>query len=72
MKLFMVIYFAGQVAGSVGPLPYGIEECRQRSADILAHGNKDVTTSEGIRLNDVKFDCQFLNERPTISERWNK
>lgn len=64
MKLFMVIYFAGQIGGTVGPLPYGIEECRTRAADIMSNAKQDVVTPEGYTARDVKFECEFHRERP--------
>lgn len=33
IKLFIVLYVSGQVGGTWGPLPYGIEECEDRAEE---------------------------------------
>lgn len=68
MKLYMVIYFAGVIGGTVGPLPYGIEECQDRAAEIMAGANQDVVTPDGYTARDVKFECEFHEQRP-VTER---
>lgn len=31
MKLWLVLYVGSQIGGTWGPLPYGVEECRDRA-----------------------------------------
>jgi hypothetical protein len=64
--LWMVIYFMGQIGGTVGPLPYDIDVCRERAVEIMAKAN-DVVTPSGHSKKDVKFVCEFHNERPVIN-----
>lgn len=33
--LFLILYFQGTVGGTFGPLPYAMEECERRRADML-------------------------------------
>lgn len=64
MKLFMVIYIVGQIGGTVGPLPYGMEECQRRAAEMWLDGKPDVRTPEGFTRDDVAFKCEFHDQRP--------
>jgi hypothetical protein len=64
VKLFMVIYIVGKIGGTVGPLPYGIDECEIRAADMLAGLDKTVVTPEGHRASDVEFKCEWHAQRP--------
>lgn len=63
-KLYIVIYIAGQIGGTVGPLPYGIDECRLRAAAQYATMDPKVVTPEGITARDVMFACEFHIIRP--------
>lgn len=58
MKLFMVIYVGGLVGGTIGPLPYDMDECERRMAEI-SEGKDDA-----LRKYSVTFACEFHNERP--------
>lgn len=66
MNLFLVIYIAGLVGGTVGPLPYGVEECRGRAADLWSELKPGVLTPEGFTRDDVAFKCEFHDQRPSI------
>lgn len=48
--LFLVIYIAGDVAGRVGPLPYGWQECRVRIVEMMI--------TAGFQP-DMKFACEY-------------
>ena len=61
----MVIYIAGEVGGSVGPLPYGIEECQRRASVQMSLLDKTVVTPEGITQADIQFKCEWLTKHPT-------
>lgn len=64
MKLFMVLYIAGPIGGTIGPLPYGMVECQQRAADLLAEGNSDAVTLHGFTQRYVDFACEWHEDRP--------
>ena len=63
MKLWMVIYITGQVAGSIGPLPYGEDECLRRSAD---RANQCTNSPKALPLTceDIAFKCENSDTRP--------
>lgn len=75
MKLFMVIYMAGKIGGTVGPLGVGMEECmlqtvylNQQAQTALQTGlsiKGDVLTDdEKKRIASISFTCEYHMERP--------
>lgn len=66
MKIFMIIYIAGKIGMTIGPLPYGLEECIVRAADIMAQANPQVITPEGYTSKDVSIECELHFERPAL------
>lgn len=64
MKLWMVIYIAGKIGGTVGPLPYDYDACVARSQSLYNDANKLVTTPQGYTAADVRFECELHAERP--------
>lgn len=64
MKLYIVIYLAGLVGGTVGPLPYGFDECQRRAAEKQAEADPSVVTPQGYRASDVKLVCEWHSTRP--------
>lgn len=66
MKLFIVMYLAGHFSGSVGPLPYSMQECRHRAALEWVKGDPNVVTPEGYTRADVKFVCEFKSEKSEV------
>jgi hypothetical protein len=65
VKLWMVIYLAGQIVGTVGPLPYDEPECVRRVVDKMAGADHSVTTPEGYTIHDVRLVCEWHDERPS-------
>lgn len=63
-KLYIVIYLAGHIGGTVGPLPYGFEECDRRAAEQMATADPSVVTPQGYRASDVKLVCEWHETRP--------
>lgn len=74
-KVFMVIYVAGKIGGSVGPLPYDFKECLARRLSPIS----DLTTAQrndlsfihhGIRMvkdgHEVRIICEEWTARPPI------
>ena len=64
MSLWFVIYIAGKVGGSVGPLPYDFAECQSRAVDMYRQLKPDVVTPEGLTEADVRFACEYHDARP--------
>ncbi len=65
MKLFFIIYVLGKVVGTVGPLPYSLEECKSRAVEAKAVMKTDATP-KGVKLADVTFACELHDTRPAI------
>jgi hypothetical protein len=75
MKLFMIIYFTGKIAGWVGPLPYDFEECKEHATAIIEELKTDVITPQGHTHKDVAITCEFSETTPSIEfgmEQWEK
>lgn len=65
MKLYLIIYFIGQVVGVVGPLPYDMRECLSRAVDIqrTVMAKKSKITS----ASDFSFACESRAMPPAMS-----
>jgi hypothetical protein len=57
--LWLVIYQTGLIGGTVGPLPYEIEQCKERAAEMQAKAD--------FKSIPLRFSCEFHFERPKIS-----
>lgn len=77
MKLWLVVYIFGKVALSVGPLPYGMDECRERAAGKSAEFDEGFVRNEGkawvldgktVRRDDVDVRCLEAAERPALED----
>ena len=75
MYLWMVVYVGLEVGGSIGPLPYGEDECLRRAADINAMF--DVYKTAGLdadgnplseRAYETRMGCLIAAERPKVTE----
>lgn len=70
MKLYMVLYILGKVAGVWGPLHYDETECKARIEDMIksAHDSEQAKTSDGkpLHLKDVRFACETKQDRPSL------
>lgn len=76
MHLWLVIRIFGNVAMSVGPLPYGIDECEVRRAERdaetdqifiakdLAHDPAMIIDGKRVQRGDVVTSCEMSRERP--------
>jgi hypothetical protein len=56
MKIFIIVYLAGQFAGAVGPLPMDIDQCRQMAGELV--------TAEARASYRVALLCRESAERP--------
>lgn len=64
LKLWMVLYLAGVVVGSSGPLPYGMAECERKAAEELRTFDWSLFAEEGFDSDDVRISCEFHAEDP--------
>lgn len=75
MKLFLVIYMAGKIGGTVGPLPSTMDACMshaleyQRQASIAVSTGKDVNgkpipADQLERIKTLEFRCEYSAKRP--------
>lgn len=62
--LYMMIYLAGQLVGTVGPLPYDMDECLYRADKKWHEGKPDVVTPDGLTMRDIKLTCEYHESRP--------
>jgi hypothetical protein len=69
-KLWIVVRIAGDVGGTVGPLPYGMEECQYRAAHFMDYADPHVVTPQGYMVKDVSFTCEWHPRRPGFTGRW--
>ena len=79
MKLWFVVYIGSQIGGSVGPLPYDMDECLRRAAEKNAEWQAKLATGKdlyGSPVSDmakaVHFGCVEADGRPTINYREGK
>lgn len=77
MKLWLVLYAAGQVGGTWGPLPYDMNRCievrEERRADLQKWiDTKTSDKGEAIpekmldNLKTWRFECERHNDRPGL------
>lgn len=70
----MVLVFAGTVGASAGPVPYDMEECLSRAAEmnqILTENFKkmpeiDMDDGRKITRKDLQYHCLEQEERPVL------
>lgn len=67
-KLYILIYIAGHVGATVGPLPYGEEECSRRIAEEYAQIDSTIVTADGFSKKDIRYACEWHAERPKIEK----
>lgn len=80
MKLWIIIYVAGQIGGSVGPVPYDVAECNSRAASYkqqidkaIAEGKtpdgKPIPADQMSKLRLIHIACEYRDERPALGEK---
>ena len=62
MKLFIVIYLAGRIGGTVGPHPYDYEECVDRAAWQQTQCVENPASPYGCA--EISFTCEWHMDRP--------
>jgi hypothetical protein len=73
VKLWLIVTYLNHVIASVGPLPYGMEECQSRAEALRNDGSLDVRSGaelDGRRVEpkDIAVECRFLDARPQDGE----
>ena len=69
-KLWIVIYLVGEIAGTVGPLPYAIDECEKRAVTTQNQFDPLVLLQEGYLPGDLQFKCEWHIVRPQTAEKF--
>lgn len=70
MKLFMLFIINQAIAGSVGPLPGDVAECRTYAVEMrqqFLEGAKETNTPLS---GDLSVACVALAERPALGASW--
>jgi hypothetical protein len=80
MKLFLIIYAAGQIGGVAGPLPYDMAECEARRDEMRANQaqffkdginretGKKATPEEMEGIKHLSFECEMRDEKPSLGD----
>jgi hypothetical protein len=69
-NLWIVIRLKGDIGGTVGPLPYDIDECQRRASELTENADQHVVTPQGYSVKDVSITCEFHEQRPGYTGRW--
>lgn len=75
MKLWLILYAGSQIGGSWGPLPYGVDECRERAAEMNTETRAIGETGKNshgeilpeknvMQIRTFRFVCEFRDIRP--------
>jgi hypothetical protein len=64
-KLYLIVTLAGELAMSVGPLPYGPDECRERAQEKLEEINSDPAKRAIAEQQNIRIVCEYHDIRPT-------
>lgn len=78
MKLWMVVKILGAIAATVGPLPNGIDVCREQTAEFLTNAREKQREHNASgqptlipipyrppQPGDITMECVFSDERPS-------
>ena len=64
-SLFLILYVSGKIGGVWGPLPYGMEECRD-TADALMEEIGEKAAEKAVDVADWKFACEYRTKAPKL------
>lgn len=64
--LYIMMYMDDKVGGTVGPLPYGLDECLARAAHEYGMMRDDLVTPDGHSKKDFRLACERHHERPML------
>ncbi len=66
MPLYLVIYIAGLVGATIGPLPMTLPECLKFAAYEAAQMDTKITTPQGYSSKDIRFSCEMVAVPPDV------
>jgi hypothetical protein len=72
MKLFLIIYFAGKIVGSVGPLNYSMNLCNFYTDLIYENGQRNFITKDKVILHNVDYNCEMRESEPIVGSPDNR
>jgi hypothetical protein len=78
MRIWAVLYIMGKAGLAVGPLPYGMEECKIRTAEKTTEIANSLWNSDdqlaylikefpGITKQDIVMSCVESRETPVLN-----
>ncbi len=67
MSVFFVIYVHGMIGAVIGPLPYPIEECMVRRAEMIA-GYERLFQLDDPTIPRMMFTCEEHKTAPIPGE----
>lgn len=65
LKLWVVLYVAGSVQGTWGPLPYGLAECWDRTA-VMMLDLRERSAKHGVDVSEWRLACEYHGVRPAL------
>lgn len=79
MKLWLIMLWLNTVVVSVGPLPYGMDECeeqaREYSNEILSvyeTGRRFEYNGQQLSMHDIRIFCFESEDRPELNSKWER
>jgi len=79
-NLFLIIVAAGKIGGVAGPLPYDMDECQRRRAEMAdavveAWKKPEVVAKlkaddPAITVDAYRFECRHLAEKPALGSEY--
>jgi hypothetical protein len=78
MDLWLLLVAFGNIGGTWGPLPYGMDECQSRAADMIAEIHSSMEAKPHVRLDgavitpaDINAYCVEAEERPELGSAFH-
>lgn len=68
MYLWLVLYVAGHIIITVGPLPADEAACKAQAAEMVATIDPDWVEEQGTTTGDVRAECEWSTTRPEPEE----
>lgn len=82
MKIYVVVTILGKIGMSVGPVPYGMDECHSRiveriaeldakfETDHLATDPRMQVDGRQLQRSDIAVSCVESDARPVLGEKF--
>ena len=79
MKLWIVMLIFGKIGAAIGPLPYGLDECRIKAEELVQDYKQkwEIADKKGVHpmlddkvlgRDDLKAECRYSTERPKLDK----